>query len=129
LNVHPGVTPEPRPWDEPTTATFLILRKTLSDIVGKIVHHFQKLDEPARYSDVESLHMEIQAFIETLPRCYRMYDADKSLDKGRWNILVAKRLLTLVEFFWLPIHRFMLLTEVLVTIIILHVRFLHLVRG
>ncbi|ORY27664.1 fungal-specific transcription factor domain-domain-containing protein [Naematelia encephala] len=98
-------TPTPKPIDEPTTATYLILRKSLAQIIGRIVHHFQKLDEPAQYSDVERLQMELDEFVGKLPRCFRMHNPDKSLD-------------ALMP--WLPVHRFMLLTEILVTSIMLH---------
>ncbi|WVF67048.1 hypothetical protein IAT40_001791 [Kwoniella sp. CBS 6097] len=97
--------PPPRPYTEPTPALFLILRKKLAGIMGKIVHHFQKLNEPAQYSDVENLQHEIEAFVDQLPPHFRMHDPDKTLDSIH---------------FWLPIHRLMLLTEVLVTTIILH---------
>ena len=65
---------------EPTLATYLILRKRLANIVGHIVHHFQKLHEPAQYADVEGLHAELQQFIADLPPHFRMHDADRSLD-------------------------------------------------
>lgn len=73
--------PQARPLSEPTTATFLILRTQLAKIVGRIVHHFQKLDEPAQYSDVEKLQRELEAFVEHLPPHFRMHNPDKSLDQ------------------------------------------------
>ncbi|WVN87249.1 uncharacterized protein L203_102426 [Cryptococcus depauperatus CBS 7841] len=97
--------PPARPFNEPTSALFLILRKKLSVIIGKIVHHFQKLNEPAQYSDVERLQQELDLFVEQLPPHFRMYGPDKTLDKAHSYLIV---------------HRFMLLTEVLVTTIILH---------
>ncbi|KIR40039.1 hypothetical protein I307_04861 [Cryptococcus deuterogattii 99/473] len=97
--------PPAKPFHEPTPALFLILRKKLAVVIGKIVHHFQKLNEPAQYSDVEKLQQELDLFVEQLPPHFRMHDPDKSLDNVH---------------FWLPVHRFMLLTEVLVTTIILH---------
>ncbi|OWZ26228.1 hypothetical protein C361_07060 [Cryptococcus neoformans Tu259-1] len=97
--------PPAKPFHEPTPALFLILRKKLAVVIGKIVHHFQKLNEPAQYSDVEKLQQELDLFVEQLPPHFRMHDPDKSLDSVH---------------FWLPVHRFMLLTEVLVTTIILH---------
>ncbi|GMK54408.1 hypothetical protein CspeluHIS016_0109940 [Cutaneotrichosporon spelunceum] len=100
-----GPVPQARPLSEPTTATFLILRRNLSGIIGRIVHHFQKLNEPAQYADVQRLQDELDQFTNQLPPHFRMRDADKSLDK---------------QYYWLPVHRFMLLTEVLVTTIILH---------
>nr|XP_031857365.1 uncharacterized protein CI109_007229 [Kwoniella shandongensis]KAA5524437.1 hypothetical protein CI109_007229 [Kwoniella shandongensis] len=97
--------PPAKPYNEPTPALFLILRKRLAGIIGKIGHHFQKLDEPAQYSDVERLQHELDTFVEQLPPHFRMHEPDKSLDHVH---------------FWLPVHRFMLLTELLVTTIILH---------
>ncbi|KAL1410133.1 hypothetical protein Q8F55_004136 [Vanrija albida] len=97
--------PVSKPLSEPTTATFLILRRHLSQIIGRIVHHFQKLNEPAQYSDVQKLQEELDGFNAKLPPHFRMRDPDKSLDR---------------QLYWLPVHRFMLLTEVLVTTIILH---------
>lgn len=47
-----------------------------------MVHHFQKLDESAKYSDVEALQVEMDRFIDGLPGCFRMYDPDKSMDEG-----------------------------------------------
>ncbi|KLT39360.1 hypothetical protein CC85DRAFT_265546 [Cutaneotrichosporon oleaginosum] len=104
-NNPPGPAPQARPLSEPTTATFLILRRNLSGIIGRIVHHFQKLNEPAQYADVQRLQDELEHFTNTLPPHFRMREPDKSLDK---------------QYYWLPVHRFMLLTEVLVTTIILH---------
>ncbi|BEJ11219.1 hypothetical protein CspHIS471_0106410 [Cutaneotrichosporon sp. HIS471] len=104
-NNPPGPAPQARPLSEPTTATFLILRRNLSSIIGRIVHHFQKLNEPAQYADVQRLQDELDQFTNQLPPHFRMRDADKRLDK---------------QYYWLPVHRFMLLTEVLVTTIILH---------
>ncbi|EIW69211.1 hypothetical protein TREMEDRAFT_31258 [Tremella mesenterica DSM 1558] len=97
--------PESKPLSQPTTATFLILRKGLAKIIGRIVHHFQKLNEPAQYADVEGLQHELDGFVQALPEHFRMHDPDRSLDKDNW---------------WLPVHRFLLLTEVLVTTIVLH---------
>ncbi len=56
-----------RPLSEPTTATFVILRKKFAVVQGKVVHHFQQLHQPARYEDVELLDKEIRAFIKDLP--------------------------------------------------------------
>ena len=46
------------------------------------MHQFQKLDEPAKYSDVEALNQELNDYVESLPPCFRLYEPDKSLDKG-----------------------------------------------
>lgn len=113
--------PPPRPLSEPTTATFLILRRHLSGIIGRIVHHFQKLNEPAQYADVQRLQEELDTFTANLPPHFRMRDADKSLDRREWSGLFLDREADdMTEHYWLPVHRFMLLTEVLVTTIILH---------
>ena len=55
----------------------------LAKIIGKVVHHFQKLDEPAQYSDVEGLQRELEAFIDSLPPHFRMYQPDKSKDASK----------------------------------------------
>jgi hypothetical protein len=74
--------PETRPLTEPTSSTFLILRKTLAGIIGRIVHHFQKLNEPAQYSDVVKLQNELDSYVSGLPLHFRMRNPDKSLDAG-----------------------------------------------
>ncbi len=84
----PGI-PQPRPLSQPTTATFLILRKSLAEIVGRIVHHFQKLNEPAQYSDVERLHKELYEFVEGLPPHYRLHQSDKALDSREGGTLAT----------------------------------------
>jgi hypothetical protein len=75
--------PAPRPLHDPTSATFLILRKGFAKIIGRIVHHFQKLDTPAQYADVEGLQAEIDAFVDDLPVHYRMHGPDRSLDERK----------------------------------------------
>ena len=77
--------PQPLPMSQPTSATVLILRKSLSRIVGRVVHHFQKLDEPAKYSDVEQLNLELNEYTENLPPCFQMYQPDKSMDKSEFR--------------------------------------------
>ncbi len=56
-----------KPLSEPTSATYLILRKRFSTITGKITHHFQKLNEPATYADVQQLDDEILNYVDELP--------------------------------------------------------------
>lgn len=102
---------------ECTSSTFLILRKDLASISGRIVHHFQKLNEPAQYADVMKLQNELDGFVNALPPAFKMRNPDKSRDHGKSTTGCE---LTIAHF-WLPVHRFMLLTEVLVTTIILHV--------
>jgi tRNA isopentenyl-2-thiomethyl-A-37 hydroxylase MiaE len=50
--------------------------------VGKVVHHFQKLDEAAGYKDVEILQVELDRFTDGLPPHFRMYEPDKGLDES-----------------------------------------------
>lgn len=63
----------------------MILRRQLSAIIGRIVHHFQKLNEPAQYADVQRLQEELDQFTQSLPPHFRMKDADKSLDKREYG--------------------------------------------
>lgn len=116
--------PAPLPMSECTSSTFLILRKDLASISGRIVHHFQKLNEPAQYADVMKLQSELDGYVNSLPPAFKMRNADKNQDSGT-NLLslsiLPNELKVCSAHFWLPVHRFMLLTEVLVTTIILHV--------
>ncbi|KAJ9094690.1 hypothetical protein QFC21_005847 [Naganishia friedmannii] len=104
-DLEPGQSIVSKPLSEPTSSTFVILRKRFAKIVGKITHHFQKLHEPARFEDVEFLDKELRNFINDLPPHYRMEDADKSLDAAQPYI---------------PIHRYYLSTEILFIVITLH---------
>ncbi|KAJ9115857.1 hypothetical protein QFC22_004999 [Naganishia vaughanmartiniae] len=104
-DLEPGQPIVSKPLSEPTSSTFVILRKRFAKIVGKITHHFQKLHEPARFEDVEFLDKELRNFISDLPPHYRMEDADKSLDAAQPYI---------------PIHRYYLSTEILFIVITLH---------
>lgn len=104
-DIQPGQPIISKPLSEPTSSTFVILRKRFAKIVGKITHHFQKLHEPARFEDVEFLDKELRNFISELPPHYRMEDADKSLDAAQPYI---------------PIHRYYLSTEILFIVITLH---------
>jgi hypothetical protein len=67
---------------ECTSSTFLILRKDLASISGRIVHHFQKLNEPAQYADVMKLQNELDGFVNALPPAFKMRNPDKSQDAG-----------------------------------------------
>lgn len=89
--------PVAKPFSQPTTATYLILRKTLAKIVGKIVHHFQKLDEPAQYSDVEKLQQEIDTFTDELPPHFKMHGPDKSLDASEFERPTCFRITELIH--------------------------------
>ena len=87
----------PRPVDEPTFATYVILRRRLGEIVAKVscssipsqisaafqvTQHFQRLHGQTPYRDVEELDAEFKSLVEDLPSCYRMVNPDKSYDKG-----------------------------------------------
>jgi hypothetical protein len=77
--------------------TFVILRHQLASIIGRIVHHFQQVRERSHYSEVVALDDELLKFITNLPPHYSL-TPDTSLD-GQHPFI--------------PIHRFLLLTEIL----------------
>lgn len=66
-DIIPGKPIVSKPLSEPTSATFLILRKRFAKITGKITHHFQQLHEPAKYEDVQALDKELRQFVDDLP--------------------------------------------------------------
>lgn len=83
-----GTPPEAKPYDEPTFATYLILRRSLGQIVAKVTDHFQMLRETVQYRDVEEIDAEFKVFMRDLPRAFRMNDPDKTWDASeserRW---------------------------------------------
>ncbi|KAI0921138.1 hypothetical protein AcV5_001168 [Taiwanofungus camphoratus] len=85
------------PITTPTPSTFMILRNTLAGIMGRMSHHFQKVKSPSHYSDVVALDDELLRFMQTLPRHYAV-DPDTSLDQSHSFV---------------PVHRFLLVTEIL----------------
>jgi len=85
------------PLTTPTRATFIILRDTLAGIMGRISHHFQSVRSTSHYSDVVALDDELLKFMQGLPPHYAM-KPDTSLDQSHPFI---------------PIHRFLLVTEIL----------------
>jgi hypothetical protein len=87
----------PQPLSTPTRMTCIILRHQLATIIGRIVHHFQKVRTPSHYSEVCALDDEILRYVSNLPPHYSL-NPDISLDKEKPYI---------------PIHRFLLITEVL----------------
>ncbi|KLT39784.1 hypothetical protein CC85DRAFT_250611 [Cutaneotrichosporon oleaginosum] len=99
------VAPPSNPLDEPTFATFLILRNRLASIVSQIVNQFQKLHDSVHYSDIQAIDAQLRKLREDLPRHFQMLTPDKSLDKDRT---------------FLPVHRFYIQTEILHFTIILH---------
>jgi hypothetical protein len=95
---------KPLPLSQPTAMTFVVLRHQLAEIIGHMVHHFQQVQEKSRYSEVISLDNELLDFIRNLPPHYSL-QPDTSLDKTCPYI---------------PVHRFLLVTETLFVRISLH---------
>ncbi|KAL6309700.1 hypothetical protein BKA93DRAFT_722963 [Sparassis latifolia] len=87
----------PLPLTTPTHATFMILRNSLAGIMGRMSHHFQKVRSASHYSDVLALDDELLRFMQTLPPHFAV-DPDTSLDQSHPYI---------------PVHRFLLVTEIL----------------
>lgn len=81
------------------------LRHSLATIIGHIVHHFQQIRSHTHYNDVINLEDEIQRFVKNLPPHYAVEDPDTSLDE------------TLP---FIPVHRFIIVTEVFFVRISLH---------
>lgn len=94
----------PPPLTTPTVMTFVILRHQLASIIGRMVHHFQKVNTPSHYSDIHALEDELLKFVSTLPPHFAL-EPDTSLDEN-------------MQF--LPVHRFLLTTEILFVRISLH---------
>jgi hypothetical protein len=51
---------QPKSHDEPTFATYLILRRGLGEIVAKVTEHFQLLSDPVQYRDVEAIDADFK---------------------------------------------------------------------
>ncbi|EKM59964.1 uncharacterized protein PHACADRAFT_250787 [Phanerochaete carnosa HHB-10118-sp] len=98
------ITRGPFPLNQPTQMTYIVLRHTLSGIMGRMVHHFQRVNGPRHYAEVLQLDDELVKFITSLPPHYS-FDPDTSLDESHYYI---------------PAHRFLLVTEVLFVRITLH---------
>lgn len=62
-----GQTLVAKPFHEPTSSTFIILRQRFAKIVAEITYLFNKLHEPARFEEVEALDKKLRLFIEALP--------------------------------------------------------------
>ncbi|EJD53601.1 hypothetical protein AURDEDRAFT_110415 [Auricularia subglabra TFB-10046 SS5] len=92
------------PLTTPTQSTYLILRHKLSYYVGLVVHHFQQVKRPSHYHEVITLDEELNKFTASLPPHFAM-EPDTSLDATH-------------EF--LPVHRFIILTEIFFVRIALH---------
>lgn len=95
---------DPPPLSSPTPMTFVILRHQLAGIIGRIVHHFQRVRERSHYSEVIFLDDELIKFINNLPPHFSL-QPDTSLDE------TSK---------YVPVHRFLLITEILFVRISLH---------
>ncbi|KAG1806755.1 fungal-specific transcription factor domain-containing protein [Suillus plorans] len=100
----PAVIRNPPSLSSPTLMTFVILRHQLASIIGRIVHHFQKVKSPSHYSDVLTLDDDLLKFVSNLPPHFSL-DPDTSLDETKPFI---------------PVHRFLLITEVLFVRVGLH---------
>lgn len=92
------------PLSSPTPMTFVILRHKLAAIMGRIVHHFQRVRERSHYSDVTALDDELLNFANGLPPHFALVP-DKSMDEA---------------FKYIPVHRYLLLTEIMFVRINLH---------
>jgi hypothetical protein len=96
-NINDETPSMPLPLSTPTPMTFVILRHQLASIMGRIVHHFQNVRHAPHYSEVGSIDDEILRFISGLPPHYAL-EPDTSLDQ---------------TFKYIPVHRFLLITEIL----------------
>lgn len=94
----------PPPLASPTPMTFVILRHNLASIIGRMVHHFQKVKSPSHYSDVLALDDDLLKFVSNLPPHFSL-EPDTSLDESKQFI---------------PVHRFLLITEILFVRVSLH---------
>ncbi|TXT15682.1 hypothetical protein VHUM_00185 [Vanrija humicola] len=94
-----------KPMSETTDATYLILRRQLADIVRQIVRNFQRVDRDPTYDDVLALDAKLNQLRKDLPPQFRLDNPDTSQDKDFW---------------YLPIHRYYIQTEILHYTIILH---------
>ncbi|KAJ7682751.1 fungal-specific transcription factor domain-containing protein [Mycena polygramma] len=93
----PAHTRNPLPLSNPTRMTYVILRHQLAAIIGRMVHHFQQVRNISHYSEVLAIDDELLHFINTLPPHFSL-EPDRSLDDA---------------LSYIPIHRFLLVTEVL----------------
>ncbi|CAK5275627.1 unnamed protein product [Mycena citricolor] len=93
-------SPTPRmamPLSNPTKITYVILRHQLGAIIGRMVHHFQQVRSGSLYSEAMAIDDDLLHYMTSLPPHYSL-DPDRSLDEAMPFI---------------PVHRFLLVTEVL----------------
>lgn len=98
--------------DRPTLMTFSKHRHRLAVIMSRIVTAYQALDRPAHYADIVSIDRELLDFRESLPSYLQSritedgrVDKDSSLDEA---------------FSYIPVHRYLLCTEVMFVRCALH---------
>ncbi|ORX34040.1 fungal-specific transcription factor domain-domain-containing protein [Kockovaella imperatae] len=103
-NLKPNETPS-KPLQTSTFATYLILRRRLSEIVGEIARLFSRISNPIQYDEVKRIDGLFTQFMAELPPDFRMRNPDKSNDSQLW---------------YLSIHRYYIQTEILHFRIILH---------
>ncbi|KIJ56788.1 hypothetical protein M422DRAFT_150057 [Sphaerobolus stellatus SS14] len=101
----PSGPPTAKPLSDPTPITFVVLRHGFASIVGRIARHFQHVNGHEPYSKVLALEEEIQKYIAALPPCYALANPDTSMDESRPFV---------------PVHRFVLLAEIMFSRIGLH---------
>lgn len=94
------------PLSTPTRMTFVILRHGLAYLIGKMVHYFQRVRIQNHYHEVLALDDDLQKFIDALPPHFS-FTPDTSLDNSE-------------EFSYIPVHRYLLTTEILFVRISLH---------
>ncbi|KAI0349425.1 hypothetical protein OH77DRAFT_1415061 [Trametes cingulata] len=95
---------KPLPLTQPTRSTFLILRHQLAEIMGRMSDFFQNVHSPRHYSDVLALDDELLKYKQNLPPFFSL-DPDPSYDHSHPYI---------------PLQRFLLVTEFLFVRISLH---------
>lgn len=76
-------TIEAQPMNEPTTSTYLVLRRRLADIVASIVVNFQTTYRTPDYDKITALSTDLTKFRDSLPPHFRMDDPDKSQDESK----------------------------------------------
>ncbi len=96
--------PPDYPLSHVTPLTFVKLRHQLASIIGRICHHFQQVRHKPHYSEVVTLEEDLMRFTNTLP-VYFALNPDTSLDASHP---------------YLPVHRFLILTEIMFVRMSLH---------
>lgn len=73
---------QPKPAQQPTFATYLILRRAVGEIVARITQTFQRLDGGGDYADIRALDSDLTRLRDDLPAAFRMEDPDRSYDES-----------------------------------------------